>query len=71
MGAFQVLYELCLGYGLIGLVVSLAFLFVGLERIDAAAQNSYAFRALLLPGCILLWPLVLIRWIAFRNRYTG
>ena len=50
------------GYGLAGLVVAAAFLFRGLDRIDPAARGAYAFRPLLVPGLVLLWPLVLWRW---------
>jgi hypothetical protein len=46
----------------IGLVVGVAFLFLGIDRIDPAARGSHAFRPLLLPGLILLWPFVALRW---------
>jgi hypothetical protein len=50
------------GYGVAGLLVGVAFLVWGIERLDAAAVGAYAFRPLLLPGLVLLWPLVLRRW---------
>jgi hypothetical protein len=58
------------GYGLAGLVVALAFLLFGLDRIDPAARGAYGFRPLLLPGLVLLWPLVLVRWsiLEWRSR---
>jgi hypothetical protein len=46
----------------IGVVVGVAFLFLGIDRIDPAARGSYAFRPLLLPGLVLLWPFVALRW---------
>ncbi|MCC6716492.1 MAG: hypothetical protein IT555_01280 [Acetobacteraceae bacterium] len=49
-------------YGVAGVVVAVAFLFLGLDRIDPAARGAYAFRPLLVPGLVLLWPLVLWRW---------
>jgi hypothetical protein len=49
-------------YGAVGIVVGIAFLLLGLDRIDPAAHGAYAFRPLLLPGCVLLWPLVAVRW---------
>ncbi len=55
-------------YGLIGLVVALAFLLIGLDRVDAAAHGAYTFRPLLLPGLVLLWPLVLLRWAILEWR---
>ncbi len=53
---------LLMAYGGIGLVVAVAFLLVGFDRVDPAAQGAYAVRPLLLPGLVLLWPLVLWRW---------
>ena len=49
-------------YGIIGLIVGAAFLFLGIDRFDPAARGAYAFRPLLLPGCVLLWPFVAFRW---------
>ncbi|MEM7300024.1 MAG: hypothetical protein AAF468_02985 [Pseudomonadota bacterium] len=45
-----------------GLLVAVLFLFVGIDRIDPASHNAYAFRPLLVPGILVLWPLVLWRW---------
>jgi hypothetical protein len=52
-----------MAYGTTGLLVGLAFLVFGLDRLDPAAAGAYAFRPLLLPGLALLWPLVLWRWL--------
>ena len=49
-------------YAAIGTLAALAFLAVGLDRIDPSARGAFAFRPLLLPGAILLWPVVLWRW---------
>lgn len=49
-------------YAALGAAVALAFLVFGIERIDPAARGAYAFRPLLVPGLVLLWPLVLWRW---------
>ena len=46
----------------IGIIVGVAFLFLGIDRVDPAARGSYAFRPLLLPGLVLLWPLAALRW---------
>nr|WP_230175085.1 hypothetical protein [Rhizobium sp. CECT 9324] len=52
-----------------GALVAIAFLSVGIDRIDHAAVGAYAFRPLLIPGIILLWPLVVCRWaVLARNR---
>ena len=49
-------------YAVFGGAVAVAFLFFGIDRVDPAARGSYAFRPLLIPGIVLLWPLVLARW---------
>ncbi len=54
-------------YGGIGVAVALAFVLYGIDRVDSAAKGAYAVRPLLLPGLILLWPLVLVRWIALAR----
>ena len=46
----------------IGAVVCVLFLFIGIDRVDPAAHDAYAFRPLLIPGIIVIWPLVLWRW---------
>ncbi len=51
----------------IGIVVGVAFLFLGIARVDPAARGSYAFRPLLLPGLTLLWPLVAVRWFVLAR----
>lgn len=54
-------------YGLIGLGLAVAFLFFGLDRVDPAARDAYAFRPLLVPGLVVLWPLVLWRWVQLER----
>ena len=49
-------------WGGIGLFVAALFLFIGIDRIDEDAQGAYVFRPLLIPGIMLIWPLVLWRW---------
>lgn len=56
------LVQAACAYGIAGGVVALAFLLVGLERRVPEARTSLAFRPLLVPGLILLWPVVLWRW---------
>jgi hypothetical protein len=51
----------------IGAVVGVAFLFLGIDRVDESAHGAYAFRPLLLPGLVLLWPFVLLRWFALAR----
>ncbi len=56
------------GYGVAGLMVGCAFLLFGLDRVEPAARGAYAFRPLMLPGLALLWPWVLVRWVALVRR---
>lgn len=51
-------------YAGIGLLFAIPFVTLGVQRIDgAAAGASLGFRLLVLPGCVLLWPLLLGRWL--------
>mgnify|MGYP001794007331 CR=1 FL=1 len=49
-------------WGIIGAVVAAVFLTIGIDRIDEAARGAYIFRPLLIPGVLLIWPIVLWRW---------
>ena len=49
-------------------LVAAAFLLGGgIERVAPAARGAYAVRPLLVPGLVLLWPLVLWRWAALAR----
>jgi len=54
-------------YGTIGAVVAAVFLVVGIGRIDPGARGAYAFRPLLVPGVVFLWPVVLWRWYVLEH----
>jgi hypothetical protein len=58
----HIIVEAALLHAAIGLGVGVAFLALGVERLDPAARGAYAFRPLLLPGLALFWPLVAWRW---------
>lgn len=62
--AARILLALGAAYGTAGLVVALLFLFRDIERAAPAARGAHAFRPLVLPGLILLWPVVLWRTTA-------
>lgn len=55
------------GYCLVGAVVALAFLTVGMDRLDEDARGAYVFRPLLIPGILLIWPLLLWRWFCLET----
>jgi len=61
------LLDIARAYALIGLAVAMPFLIWGIGRIDANAAGAWVFRPLLLPGVILIWPLVLWRWRALAR----
>ena len=47
-----------------GLAFAIPFALVGVKRIDPhAAQGSWGFRLLIMPGTMFLWPLLARRWI--------
>jgi hypothetical protein len=54
-------------YGVIGAVIAAVFLVVGIDRIDPAARGTYTFRPLLVPGLVVLWPMVIVRWLALER----
>jgi hypothetical protein len=52
-------------YLAIGLAVAVVFAFAGAGRIDRATRGAgVLFRLLILPGATLLWPVLLLMWIA-------
>jgi hypothetical protein len=53
-------------YVAIGLLGGLAFVVVGVARVQPAPVTIGA-RILLLPGATALWPLVLARWFSARR----
>lgn len=59
-------------YGAAGFLFALAFLTVGIGRIDPGARGSgLGFRLTILPGVVALWPLMLARWIVGGAPHGG
>lgn len=54
-------------WGSIGAVVAAIFLTIGMDRIDEDARGAYVFRPLLIPGVLVIWPLVLWRWYLYET----
>lgn len=51
-------------YAALGLAFAVAFVSVGVERMDSQARGaSSAFRLLIVPGVAAFWPLFLRRWV--------
>jgi len=60
-----IVYGLAL-YAACGLAIALAFVAVGITRVQPQAVSLGA-RILILPGAAALWPYVLMRWLAVRG----
>lgn len=55
-------------YAAAGLLFALAFLTVGMQRLDSRTRETrIGFRLMILPGVMILWPLLLRRWIGARR----
>jgi hypothetical protein len=51
-------------YLLVGLLVAIPFAFVGAKTIDpSAAEGTWGFKLLIIPGTMVFWPLMLRRWM--------
>lgn len=61
------LLVLAKGWLWIGAAVAAVFLLWGIDRIDANARGAHVFRPLLVPGILLIWPLVLWRWVVLET----
>lgn len=52
------------GYFGIGILFALAFVIRGAGAIDKSAKGApIGFRLLIFPASMLLWPLLLVRWL--------
>jgi hypothetical protein len=65
----QVMEWLIEAYAVAGMLFAPAFLARGVVRMDPQARgSSTAFRLVLAPGTILLWPLLARRWASGVDR---
>ncbi|MEL6428551.1 MAG: hypothetical protein AAFZ87_15910 [Planctomycetota bacterium] len=63
MNAIELLVLAAAIYVALGALFALAFVLRGVQRIDPdAAEGSWGFRVLILPGAALLWPYLALRW---------
>jgi hypothetical protein len=51
----------------VGLLTGVAFVLSGVTAVQPAPVTAGA-RVLLLPGAVVLWPLILSRWVRSRTR---
>ena len=77
MSAAETIVTLAQYWLIAGAVVAALFLTLGIDQIDEDARGAYIFRPLLIPGVMLIWPLVILRWWVlirdrddWHNRYT-
>jgi len=55
-------------YTTLGVAFALAFVTVGVKRIDSQAiGSSVGFRVLIFPGSVAFWPLLLRRWVSGKE----
>ncbi len=55
-------------YTALGVGFAIAFVTVGVKRIDSQAiGSSVGFRVLIFPGSVAFWPLLLHRWITGKG----
>jgi hypothetical protein len=60
----EVILSLIAAYLGCGALFGVAFVTVGVARVDAAArQSSWLFRLLIYPGSVALWPYLAARWL--------
>ena len=55
-------FYVIMGYLIAGILFSIYFLIRGIAKIDVATTDSgWKFKLIILPGCILLWPVLLTK----------
>ena len=55
-------------YFAIGIVLAILFLAFGVGRLDQSAKNaSFFFKPMIFLGCVVIWPLLLIRILTFNQ----
>ena len=60
----SIIFKAAALYLVAGVLFSFLFLSKGIEKIDATAHGSgWGFRLIILPGTIVLWPVLLNKWI--------
>ena len=64
-----ILFVYALGlYAAFGFLFSIAFVAVGISRVDPQATGAgIFFRLLIFPGCVAFWPALLRRWLSGKS----
>jgi len=64
----EIAQVLAAGYVGLGVLFAVPFLARGATRVDSSVPGSTAgFRAVIVPGVVALWPLLLSRWLRARR----
>jgi hypothetical protein len=70
MMILEIVLELAYAYLACGCLFAIPFLWKGLGRIDEGARGAgISFRFMILPGTILLWPILFIKWIRVKKNH--
>ena len=65
----DLLLRFTLIYLIVGFVFALYFVWLGAGRLDSSARESkWSFRLLILPGSVLLWPILIVKLIMSKTR---
>jgi hypothetical protein len=66
---FSLLEAVVVTWLAVGLLVGVPFLAFAAGRVvEGAAGSSLMFRLMMLPGAVLLWPILLYRWFTAGRR---
>jgi len=64
MRAAELLVDFLAVYGAAGVAFAIAFVSVGIARVDPVARHApLGFRLIVAPGAAALWPLLALRWV--------
>jgi len=59
-------------YIIAGIIFTIFFQVKGLSKIDEGVHGStIGFRIIIIPGCIVFWPVLLKKWIITRELLLG
>lgn len=71
MSGAELVLLVAAGYLLAGFAFAVAFVTVGVARIDRAARGtSVVFRLMILPGSVALWPVLAAKWVRRKGEPT-
>jgi len=56
-------------YLLTGVLFSIVFLSKGIQQVDEGSHETrMGFRLIILPGCIIFWPVLLKKWMKASSK---